>query len=109
MKIDPSKKYRTRSGRTVEFLHRAPEGWPGSFPWRGIVAGEPITWMENGSEFKDSNESADDLVEVREPMRVKLWIKDGARPIVCVLDTELNISKMNVLGYTLKEFVEVLP
>jgi hypothetical protein len=109
MKIDPSKKYKTRSGRPVEFLHRAPEGWPGERPWRGIVAGEPITWRDNGSEFNEAIESADDLVEVREPMMIKMWIKDGHGPIFCVADAELNILKMNVLGYTLKEFVEVMP
>jgi hypothetical protein len=109
MKIDPSKKYKTRSGRPVEFLHRAPEGWPNSFPWRGIVAGEPISWMDNGSQFNDATERANDLIEVCELMRLNVWVKDGHGPIFCVSDTELTTWKMNELGYTLKEFVEVMP
>ena len=109
MKIDPSKKYKTRSGRPVEFLHRAPEGWPGEYPWRGIVGGEPQCWMDSGVEFDEKVESADDLVEVREPMRLRVWIKDGESPIACLSDTELTTWKMNELGYTLKEFVEVMP
>ena len=109
MKIDPSKKYQTRSGRTVEFLYRAPQGWPGARPWRGIVDGEPITWMENGSEFNEATESPNDLIEVREPMRIKIWTKDGHGPIFCSSDDGRTIGKMNELGYTLKEFVEVMP
>jgi hypothetical protein len=106
MKIDPSKKYRTRSGRTVEFLHRAPQGWPGSFPWRGIVAGEPITWMENGSEFNEATESPDDLVEVREPMRMKIWVKGDERPW---RDCDVDAHQMSRTGWAIKEFVEVMP
>jgi hypothetical protein len=107
MKIDPSKKY-TCNGHPVEFLHRKPEGWPGIYQWAGIANGWMLTWTDEGIHEIEFLDSKFDLVEVREPMRVKMWVKDGARPIVCVLDTELNISKMNVLGYTLKEFVEVL-
>jgi hypothetical protein len=107
MKIDPSKKYRTRSGRTVEFLHRAPEGWPGERPWRGIVAGEPLTWMDNGSEINEATGSADDLVEVREPMRLKMLVKDEFN--MRWIYTSTDVDDLIKDGWTLKEFVEVMP
>jgi hypothetical protein len=108
MKIDPSKKYTTLDGKPVTHLHRAPEGWPTSFPWRGAIDSCGTgTWSDDGK-YTDEEIHRFDLVEVREPMLVKLWVKDGHGPIFCVSDTELNILKMNVLGYTLKEFVEVM-
>jgi hypothetical protein len=106
MKIDPSKKYKTRSGRTVEFLHRAPEGWPGEYPWIGIVGGKPQCWMDNGSEFNDATESADDLIEVCEPMRIKLWVKGTERPL---RDCDVDAHDISRNGWALKEFVEVMP
>jgi hypothetical protein len=109
MKIDPSKKYQTRSGRPVTLLHRVPEGWPASRPWRGLVDGNEMDWLDSGTVFYGSVDGSCDLVEVREPMRVRIWIKDGHGPIFCVSDTELTTWNMNQLGYTLKEFVEVMP
>jgi hypothetical protein len=109
MKIDPSKKYRTRSGKPVTCLHRAPQEWPTPFPWRGIVEGFSLSWSDSGRECYDMLEVTNDLVEVREPMRLKMWTKDGHGPIFCPSDDGRAIGKMNQLGYTLKEFVEVMP
>ncbi len=106
MKIDPSKKYRTRSGRPVEFLHRAPEGWPVEYPWIGIVGGRPQCWMDSGSEFNEATESSDDLVEVREPMLVKLWVRGNDRPW---RDCDVDAHNMLRDGWALREFVEVMP
>ena len=107
--IDPSKKYTTRDGKPVTHLHRAPEGWPTSFPWRGIV-GEATarTWNEDGVVYI-GEKSQDDLVEVHEPMRLKVWTKNGNGPIFRTSDTQLNMMEMHELGYALKEFVEVMP
>ena len=76
MKIDPSKKYTTRDGRPVKFLHRAPEGWPGEYPWRGFVDKLSRTWDDDGREFSSKTNTPSDLVEVREPLEVRLVI-DG--------------------------------
>ena len=106
MKIDPSKKYTTRDGRPVTLLHRVPEGWPGEYPWRGIVNGQPLSWMDNGSAFSEATESTDDLVEVREPMRIKLWVKGTERPL---RDCDVDAHHMLRGGWAFKEFVEVMP
>ena len=74
MKIDPSKKYTTRDGRPVEFLHRAPEGWPGEYPWRGIVGSGTASWDDDGRFYDDSAQCLQDLVEVREPLEVQLVV-----------------------------------
>lgn len=68
MKIDINKKYRTRDGREVRLLHRAPEGWPTSYPWRGIVGdASRLTWTDHGVQDLDDSPNDDDLIEVREP------------------------------------------
>jgi hypothetical protein len=53
--------------------------------------------------------SQDDLVEVREPIRVKMWIKDGRDPIFCAKNDPRTVGENSPTGYTLKEFVEVTP
>ena len=83
MKIDPNKKYTTRDGRPVEFLHRAPEGWPSPFPWRGLADGLIITWRDNGRVFSVDVESSSDLVEVREPMELKVSIDKNGITCIC--------------------------
>jgi hypothetical protein len=66
--IDPSKKYKTRDGKPVIHLHRAPEGWPTSFPWRGIVGeNHDVTWNDDGRVFIN-DKSHSDLIEDREPL-----------------------------------------
>ena len=108
MKIDPSKKY-TCNGHPVEFLHRRPDGWPGIYQWAGMANGWTLTWTDEGIHKIEFLDSKFDLVEVREPMRVKLWTKDGHGPILCPSDDGRAIGEINKLGYTLKEFVEVMP
>ena len=82
MKIDPSKKYQTRDGMPVEFLHRAPEGWPGKYPWRGFVERVTVTWDDEGKEFGPNNDRSSDLIEVREPMEVLVVVDARNRPAV---------------------------
>ena len=68
MKIDINKKYRTKEGHDVEFLHRVPEGWPTEWPWRGIAEGCKISWRDDGScGVSPDAPLDDDLIEVREP------------------------------------------
>lgn len=78
MKIDPNKKYRTRDGREVTLLHRAPEGWPNSYPWRGLVSGDHvISWADDGSVGPVQNDRYD-LVEVRDPREFDVFVRhDG--------------------------------
>lgn len=74
MKIDPTKKYRTRGGQEVTLLHRVPDGWPTIYPWRGIVCNSPSSWTDGGEEdIDDEVGSPHDLVEVREPR--EWWIE----------------------------------
>ena len=82
MKIDPSKKYTTRDGRPVEFLHRAPEGWPSGYPWRGVVGSGTASWDDDGRFYDDSAQCLQDLVEVREPLEVLVVVDARNRPAV---------------------------
>jgi hypothetical protein len=110
MKIDPTKKYTTRSGKAVTCLHRAPEGWPTPFPWRGAIESQGTgVWTDDGS-FTDMEEpNRFDLIEVREPMRVRLWTRNEVSlNFTCCYDESLEIGTQ-LGGYTLKEFVEVMP
>jgi len=70
MKISADKKY-TSNGHPVEFLHRAPEGFTGQYPWRGITNGDELTWTGDGRYSRDGK-SRFDLVEAREPAVVYL-------------------------------------
>ena len=107
MKIDPSKKYMTRDGKPITHLHRAPEGWPTSFPWRGIVGEEAaLTWNEDGVVYI-GEKSQDDLVEVREPMRLRMLVKDESN--MRWIYTSTDVDDLIKDGWTLKEFVEVMP
>lgn len=67
MKIDINKKYRTRDGKPVEYLHRVPEGLPTPYPWRGTVDGNEISWTDEGRLLSGERTSPFDLIEVREP------------------------------------------
>ena len=80
MKIDPNKKYQTRDGVPVTHLHRAPEGWPTNHPLIGIVDGNVTTWDDDGRAHGLHAETPDDLIEVREPLEVRLAI-DGKEKI----------------------------
>ena len=78
MKIDINKKYRTRDGREVRLLHRVPEGWPTSYPWRGIVGdASHLTWTDHGVQDLDDPPSDDDLIEDREPREWTLAVSVG--------------------------------
>jgi len=80
MKIDPTKKYRTRDGRSVEFLHRFPDGWPTQWPVRGVVDGMEMSWDDDGIECSSGKPSRRDLFEVREPLEVILILDDDGTP-----------------------------
>ena len=73
MKIDPSKKY-TSGGHPVEFLHRAPEGWSGDYPWRGIVNGNEYTWTDEGVHLIGYPDHDSDLTEAIEPKTI--WVNE---------------------------------
>jgi hypothetical protein len=103
--IDPSKKY-TCNGHPVEFLHRRPEGWPGIYQWAGMANGWMLTWTDEGIHKIEFLDSKFDLVEVREPMRVRLWVRGNDRPM---RECDIDVNQMSRNGWTLKEFVEVTP
>lgn len=86
--IDPTKKYQTRDGREVQFLHRAPEGWPPPYPWRGIVEGVPKIWCEEGQYYDHGGNHPLDLVEVREPR--EFWRNEYPEKLgpVCFISRE---------------------
>jgi hypothetical protein len=105
MKIDPSKKY-TCKGHPVEFLHRRPEGWPGEYQWVGLANGVQQTWTDEGLHYKKYPISDFNLVEVREPMRMKIWVRGNDRPW---RDCDVDAHAMFRDGWTFKEFVEVMP
>jgi hypothetical protein len=73
MKIDPSKKY-TSGGHPVEFLHRAPEGYPDPYPWRGMVDGEEFTWTDEGYHIIGDPHPDLDLTEAVEPKTI--WVNE---------------------------------
>ena len=73
MKIDITKKYQTRDGRDVTLLHRAPDGWPTKWPWRGMISGESVTWTDEGHHIRGGNDDWN-LIEVREPREFELAI-----------------------------------
>ena len=107
-KIDPSKKY-TSGGKPVEFLHRAPEGWPGPFPWRGIVNGAPSSWTDDGWCYAGSP-SSNDLIEVREPMEVMVVMNCDGKP-EAITSSTLNgwdTAFPQNAPHTIKKFREVI-
>lgn len=105
MKIDHNKKY-TSGGHTVEFLHRAPEGWPGKHPWRGIVNGEQYTWTDGGW-YYSGNTSSQDLAEVREPLRVRAVVNSDGLLIRTADDNE-NAMHLHP-SWRIVEMIEVTP
>lgn len=78
-KIDRNKKY-TSNGNPVEYLHRAPEGWPEEFPWRGIVNGDALTWTDEGCFCADYANNPNNLVEVCEPLEVMVAVNCHGEP-----------------------------
>ena len=77
-KIDATKKY-TSGGHPVEFLHRSPEGWPGIFPWKGIVGRHERTWTDNGTHYSETISNLD-LIEVSEPLEVMVVVNCHGKP-----------------------------
>ena len=75
MKIDITKKYRTRDGRDVTLLHRLPEGWPTGYPLRGVVGGAESEWTDMGT-YLPTIETNNDLIEIREPLECWVWVSD---------------------------------
>jgi hypothetical protein len=100
--IDTSKKY-TSGGHPVECLHRAPEGWTDTCPWRGIVKGESRTWSDCGRFGLLASNL--DLVEVREPLRAKVLITDLQKPY-SIVDCD-GVTVPN--GWHIIEMIEVMP
>jgi hypothetical protein len=106
MKIDPSKKY-TSGGHPVEHLHRAPEGWPSVYPWRGLVDGVIKAWTDEGRLNGDYPDARFDLIEVREPLRAKVAVHPNGNPAHLLNDdtTQAGMSP----GWRIVEMVEVMP
>lgn len=88
MKIDITKKYRTRDGREVKLLHRVPEGWPTEYPWHGIVDGRRLTWTDHGLPNLDDSPNDEDLIEVREPREWVLSVKPGTLKVSEIYEDE---------------------
>jgi hypothetical protein len=106
MKIDPNKKY-TSGGHPVEFLHRAPEGWPIPYPWRGVVNGFGMSWTDEGRYNKILTNADRDLIEVREPLRIKLAVDPENRPGYWIHAD--NEHKEMRPGWRIVEMIEVMP
>ena len=107
-KIDPSKKY-TSGGKPVEFLHRAPDGWTGAFPWKGIAGGREQTWTDDGFHYIGIG-SALDLIEVREPLEVMVAVNRHGKP-ECVTTSTLDgwdTAFPQNAPHTLRKFREVI-
>jgi hypothetical protein len=78
MKIDINKKYRTKEGDDVKFLHRVPDGWPTQYPWRGIIGdGNQMSWTDDGRQNVNRSPNDYDLIEVREPREWTLAVAQG--------------------------------
>jgi hypothetical protein len=105
MKIDPNKKY-TSGGHLVEHLHRAPGGWPGMYPWRGIVDGQEECWADNG-EFYEMGNSLRDLTEVREPLRARVLVNHANKPVRTVEANEIAVNMHP--AWRIIEMIEVMP
>lgn len=107
-KIDPNKKY-TSGGHPVELLHRTPEGWPGRFPWRGIVNGAPSSWTDDGWVYSGTA-SSEDLIEVREPLEVMIVVncRSEVRGLTLIEMVEWDRVCPNDAPHTLRKFREVI-
>ena len=84
MKIDPSKKYKTKEGREVVNLVRVPENYEAVYPWTGFVEGEWQTWTDDGRYFAGGDADGDgefDLIEVIEPREWTLDVRPGTREV----------------------------
>jgi hypothetical protein len=103
--IDASKKY-TSGGHPVTLLHRAPEGWPTKFTWRGIVDGVERLWTTEGQYYL-GNKSGHDLTEVREPLRAKVAVHPNGN-VAHLLNNDTTQSDMSP-GWRIIEMIEVMP
>jgi hypothetical protein len=101
--IDASKKY-TSGGHPVTHLHRAPDGWPSSYPWRGIVNGQDERWRDDGGFYAKGN-SLLDLTEVREPLQAKVLVTDLQKPYNIVDSDGIDVPN----GWRIIEMIEVMP
>jgi hypothetical protein len=104
MKIDPSKKY-TSGGHPVEHLHRAPEGWPIPYPWRGVVNGLGMSWTDEGRYNKILTNADRDLIEVREPLRARVLVSNLEKPYNIVDCDGITVPN----GWRIVEMIEVTP
>jgi hypothetical protein len=104
--IDAAKKY-TSGGHPVEHLHRAPEGWAGPYPWRGMANGGEKTWTDEGKFYIWENYSEDDLTEVREPLRVWAVVNSDGLLIRTADDNE-NAMHLHP-SWRIVEMIEVTP
>ena len=105
MKIDPNKKY-TSGGHPVGHLHRVPEGWPIPYTWRGFVNEKERTWTDDGKCF-ENRDSALDLIEVREPLRVWAVVNSDGLLIRTADDNE-NAMHLHP-SWRIVEMIEVTP
>ena len=72
--IDITKKYKTRAGLSVRFL--CDDGPDSHYPIIGIIDGSyyVTTWTHDGLKDKNKPMHGDNLVEVKEKIRVERWI-----------------------------------
>jgi hypothetical protein len=92
MKIDITKKYKTRDGKEVRLLS---DQGVGGYPIIGIVGDSNESWTLEGKQFKQSDDPEDlDLVEVKEPRVIEFWMncyKDGMLGVVYSTEETANL------------------
>lgn len=109
-KIDPNKKY-TSGGNPVEFLHRAPEGWPSPYVWNGLVDEGEMSWTDEGlHDIDDGTNPQRDLIEVLEPLEVMVVFNCNGEPEAITTSTidGWDTAFPKNAPHTIRKFREVI-
>ena len=104
--IDITKKYKTRSGREVTQLMKF-DDIESDYPIRGVVDGIVCAWTEDGKCCNSLSDHEMNLIEVKEPIEIYLWVSSYMDPLLMnspYIDDEYYLK----YGYELKKFREVI-
>lgn len=104
--IDITKKYKTRDGREVTQLVKF-EGVESYTPILGVVNGAIYRWREDGKYLNHYCNSDQDLIEVKEPREIYLWISKNLTPLL-MKSPHVDPKFYLKYGYELKKFKEVI-
>ena len=76
-------------------------------PIRGVVNGVIYAWRENGKYLNNGHDNEKDLVEVKVPMEISLWVcKKTGR--VGIPNPDFSPTQYVKCEYKLKKFKEVI-